>query len=429
MGEKQDSFLGEVIKHIKSKEAKKYVRAELEYHLKEAKEMWIAKGHKNLESENKAVEQMGSPIHLGQKLNKLHQPRVDWWMMVLIVITMGFSFMPILSLWGMEHYDLYYNLRNKIMFAILGLVVVFVMMMIDYKKMKKLGWVFYVIGILIPLILLAGIGGLTVNGEPILRIGPLSLRSLIAIPFLFLAWASFLNDSKLKFWKLNVLFLVPLLLFLEVGNLPVAFIYLCMGFAMLWYSNKLNIKKALIMTIVPIIFGGLYFWYTVKEYQLNAFSAFLKPENFATDGGYMYLKLRELISSAGWLGSSGQEEFIQYGYASQTDFVLVSLILEYGYLFAILLVLILSLFAARMIVIAYRIKDQFAKLLLVGGITLYAVQFVYNVSMILGFVPITSMSLPFISYGFIPTLFNALIMGIVLSIYRRRSFIMDYSNI
>lgn len=70
--------------------------------------------------------------------------------------------------------------------------------------------------------------------------------------------------------------------------------------------------------------------------------------------------------------------------------------------------------------IAYKINDGYGKLLLVGGVTLFVFHFVYNVGMILGILPRVSISLPFISYGLIPTLFHAFIMGIVLSVYRRK---------
>ena len=51
---------------------------ELDFHLKQTKDMWIGKGLSEEVAEDKAVEQMGSPIKLGQELNKLHKPKVDW---------------------------------------------------------------------------------------------------------------------------------------------------------------------------------------------------------------------------------------------------------------------------------------------------------------------------------------------------------------
>ena len=57
---------------------------------------------------------------------------------------------------------------------------------------------------------------------------------------------------------------------------------------------------------------------------------------------------------------------------------------------------------------------------LIGAVALYTVQLVSNIAMTLGLFPITSISLPFISYGLMPILFNAFLIGIVLSVYRRK---------
>lgn len=100
---------------------------------------------------------------------------------------------------------------------------------------------------------------------------------------------------------------------------------------------------------------------------------------------------------------------------------LAQIIQEYGYTLAILIVAILIIVMIRLIFITLNIKDSFGKLLVVGGITLFATQFMYHLLMIFGLVPIISMSLPFIiSYGFIPTLLGALAVGLALSVYRRK---------
>ncbi|WP_042450690.1 FtsW/RodA/SpoVE family cell cycle protein, partial [Bacillus anthracis] len=106
--------------------------------------------------------------------------------------------------------------------------------------------------------------------------------------------------------------------------------------------------------------------------------------------------------------------------ATHTDFVFASLTYYYGYVLALIIVFILSLFAVRIMNIAYKINDGYGKLLLVGGVTLFIIHCICNVGMILGILPRFSISLPFISYGLVPTLFHAFIMGIVLSVYRRK---------
>ena len=90
--QKRERFLKEVTNHIKSKEAKDLVATELNFHLKQTKNMWMDKGLSEEVAEDKAVEQMGSPIKLGRELNKLHKPKVDWFLLILLVVAMGLGF-------------------------------------------------------------------------------------------------------------------------------------------------------------------------------------------------------------------------------------------------------------------------------------------------------------------------------------------------
>lgn len=413
MNKKGERFLKEVTNHIKSKEAKDLVATELKFHLKQAKNMWMDKGLSEEVAEDKAVEQMGSPIKLGQELNKLHKPKVDWFLLILLVAAMGLGFLPVIAFGYMN--DL---LMDKVIFVVLGIATALGMMLINYRKLERLGWLFYTIGVLI-LLMLYCFPNAGMLGEPIIKVGLIAIDRLMAVPFFFLAWASFFNNSRIKVMHLVALYLFSLYLFLIGAAFSVIFIYITMVFVMLWWS-KLGKKKALIITIVPIcllIIGAYFSWPTVKGVYLDRFLGYLNPERDAQGAGFMYIRLKEVMSSAGWFGTYGDVKFIPN---PDTDFVFASLTYYYGYVLALVLVLILSLFVARLIFISYTINDRYGKLLLIGGMTLFVVQFLYNVGMILGLLPITAISLPFISYGLTPTVFHALVMGIVLSVYRRK---------
>ncbi|MFF1287825.1 FtsW/RodA/SpoVE family cell cycle protein [Bacillus thuringiensis] len=411
MNKKGEHFLKEVTNHIKSKEAKDLVATELDFHLKQAKNMWVEKGLSEEVAEDKAVEQMGSPIKLGQELNKLHKPKVDWFLIGLLVAAMGLGFLPVLA-FGYTN-DV---IMNKVIFVILGVVTAFGMMLIDYRKLERRGGLFYTIGVLI-LLMLYCFPNASLTGEPLIKIGPIEIDCLIAVPFFFLAWASFFNNSRLKVMHLVVLYLFSLYLFLIVSTLSSIFVYMTMVFVMLWWS-KLGKKTALIITVVPIclfIIRASVSW--SSGYHLDRILGYLNPESDAGGAGFMYIRLKEVMSSAGWFGTSGDTKFIP---AADTDFVFASLTYYYGYVLALILVSVLSLFVARLVIISYKINDRYGKLLLVGGVTLFVFHFIYNVGMILGLLPRVSISLPFISYGLVPTLFHAFIMGIVLSVYRRK---------
>ncbi|CUB09131.1 Lipid II flippase FtsW [Bacillus cereus] len=407
MNKKGERFLKEVTNHIKSKEAKDLVAIELDFHLKQAKNMWIGKGLSEEVAEDKAVEQMGSPIKLGQELNKLHKPKVDWFLLILLVAAMGLGFLPVIAF---GHADLF---MNKVIFVILGVVTAVGIMLIDYRKLERFGWLFYTIGVLILLMIKCFPTGYVI-GEAIIKIGPITIDCLMTIPFFFLAWASFFNDSRLKFMHLLMLYVFSLYLFSTTSILLTIFIYITMVFVMLWWS-KLGKKTAWLITMLPIlpfIIRDLFSWSVVKEYRIARILGFINPAHDQWD-----LRLKEAMSSAGWFGTYGNIKSIP---APHTDFVFASLTYYYGYVLALVLVVILSLFAVRIMNIAYKINDGYGKLLLVGGVTLFVIHFICNVGMTLGILPRVSISLPFISYGLIPTLFHAFIMGIVLSVYRRK---------
>ncbi|EJQ91945.1 hypothetical protein IGW_03752 [Bacillus cereus ISP3191] len=405
MNKKGERFLKEVTNHIKSKEAKDLVATELNFHLKQAKNMWMDKGLSEEVAEDKAVKQMGSPIKLGQELNKLHKPKVDWFLLILLVAAMGLGFLPIIALGHTN--DL---LMNKIIFVTLGIATAIGMMLLDYRKLERLGWLFYTIGILI-LLMIKYFPTAFLIGEPLIKIGFITIDCLMTIPFFFLAWASFFNNSRLKFIHLLMLYVFSLYLF---STMVPTFIYIMMVFVMLWWS-KLGKKTAWLITFLPIlpfVIRDLFSWSAVKEYRMARILGFLNPAH-----DQWYLRLKEAMSSAGWFGTYGNIKSIP---ATHTDFVFASLTYYYGYVLTLILVVILSLFAVRIMNIAYKINDGYGKLLLVGGVTLFVFHFIYNVGMILGLLPRASISLPFISYGLIPTLFHAFIMGIVLSVYRRK---------
>jgi cell division protein FtsW (lipid II flippase) len=419
---KRITFLKDVTNQIKSKEAKEYVTNELNYHLTEAKKTWQEKGLPDTVADEKAVEQMGSPVNLGIQLNKLHRPKIDWWMVILLVLILGLGFLPMISLGYMD--DVAYFSINKVIIFLLGCLTALGMMLFDYRKLKNHGMLFYFIGVIL-LLLIRFLPNIMINGIPLIKIGPIRVESLMAIPFLFLAWATFFHNERLKVWQFVLLFLFPFLLFLAMPSISTSYIYGVMVFGMLWWSkfSRRTIISITGVSLISLLILGLSSLYVLKEYQLVRFLAYLNPEKYSDGAGYQVLRVKELMSNAGWFGNPIKNEFIS---EAHTNLVFVTLTYHYGWLLAFALVVILSLIAVRMITVAFRIKDSYGRILLIGAVALYMVQFVSNIGMSLGFFPLTAMSLPFISYGLMPTLLNAGLIGVVLSVYRRKDLILKF---
>jgi len=414
VGHEKNSFIQEVLKHIKSNDARHLVKDELAYHIKCSAQEFERAGLTDDEAEKKAVEQMGSPIQLGLQFDKLYRPRVDWLMLSLLGLALCFGF---LSLIPAGYISIPHYAFRKILTFLIGAAVAIGLMFVNYRVMKKYGFVFFSLGLVILLALQAS--NVIIMGKPNLIIGPIRIESTMVLPFLFLAWASFFESNRIKLWHITLLFFVSLFFLIPVSTLPTIFLYVLMFLAML--ARRLSrtfsfAKTTMILTGIFTVMTTGYF-IQMRTYQKMRFLAFLNPERHSEGSGYLYLQLRKALSSAGWFGQHERGEFLSAGH---TEMAFVSITYYAGWLFAATLLATLLLLAFRMASVLSKVHDSYGRMLVTGAVALFSAQVFYNIGMSIGLLPLTSVSLPFISYGLMPTLVNAFIVGLVLSVYRRK---------
>ena len=413
----KESFLKEVLQYIKSKEAKVLVQKELSFHLRKSKAELESYGMNEEAAEEKAVRQMGSPAELGQQLNKLHRPKVDWILLVLFVAALGMGFLPLLSI-----QEPYTNLvGHQAIYIVIGALTALTMMYFDYRKLEKWCWLFLGTGVFILLALILFPTHM-VNGSPYIRVVVFNISEMTALPFLFLFWAAYLSKKNPKFWLMTTVYVITTYLFLSLPALSVVMIYSLLLLVLFWASATKRKTVYLTTTFAAfmlMLFAGL-FWLSGKPYQKERLLGFLNAEADPNGAGYMYIKIKELMTNGGWFGN---EKFAEFWPEMSTDFAFVNVTYIYGWIVAGILVLVLLLLAVRMGFMTNQIKDRFGKQLVIGAIALFTIQFLYNIGMSLGFLPIISISLPFISYGLTPAVLNSFVIGIALSVYRRKDLV------
>ena len=147
--------------------------------------------------------------------------------------------------------------------------------------------------------------------------------------------------------------------------------------------------------------------------------AFLNPELYAEEEGYLMILLKDALENAGWFGSD-KMYYIPNAYS---DYALVQLIQAYGYVVGIAVIALIVAVSLRILWLLRTMPQSFGKLLVLAAVTLYTCQSVYSMLMVFGVLPIIGVPLPFISYGATPLLLNAMLIGFVLSVYRRRSML------
>lgn len=415
----KERFLAEVLQYIKSKEAKEVVYKELNYHVKMSKAELVAKGESETEAEEKVIKKMGSPTELGIHFNKLYRPIFDWKLFGLFIIIILMGLLPHVSV---DDHSI--NLLFKQMiFIVMGIITTILVMFIDYRKIKSIGWLFFIVAFGL-LLVLNYLPNVIINGVGYFRIVGFALISGSSLLPLFLVyWAFYLSKEKPKLLVVLGVYLPSVFLFLRLASFTDAFIYSVMVLALLFCSSIS--KKAIYLSIVAFlgpIMTGAYFYLFANGYQKQRLLGFLNPQDYSQGPGYMYIMLKNLLSKGGLFGNQEQPDYT----AEMTgDLAFANITYFYGWILAGFLLALIALLLFRLIVVSTEIKDPFGKQLILGICSLLSVQCVYNVGMILGFLPIISMSLPFISYGLNPTLLNSLLIGIVLSVYRRKHLVVD----
>lgn len=140
----------------------------------------------------------------------------------------------------------------------------------------------------------------------------------------------------------------------------------------------------------------------------------------------MYILIKEIFSKSGWFGHGLNNNIYIYKSLprAHTDLVFPFLVYSLGWLFGMILCLILMIFILRVSFNTFKTKDKFGRLLVIGGATLFAIPACWNILMGIGAIPIMGVSLPFISYGGSMLLFYSAILGLILNVYRRKDIIL-----
>jgi cell division protein FtsW (lipid II flippase) len=422
MGNIKEHFLSEVLQHIKSKEAKEVVYKELSYHIRMSKVDLVSKGTNEKEAEEKAIKQMGSPNELGIHFNKLYRPMFDWQLFSLFLFIIIMGILPTLNDYAQERYA--GNLMlNQMIYIILGIFVSIIVMLIDYRKIKKMGWFFLIagIGLLLTLNLFPNV---EINGVGYIHLFGITITGSSLFPLLLVFWAFYFSKEKPKLIVVLAVYLLSVFLYIGLPSFPSVIIYSVLVFILFLFSS---ISKKVIYGTIGVSFTLIlilvsFLWFTAKEYQKVRLLAFFNPDEYAQNAGYMYIVLKNLLSDGGWIGNQDPPSYVGI---LTPDMAFANITYFYGWMLAGFLFVLLSLLLFRLLILFAQIKDQFGKQLILGVCSLLSVQFVYNVGMILGLLPIISMSLPFISYGLTPTVLNSLLIGIVLSVYRRKNLVLN----
>lgn len=315
-----------------------------------------------------------------------------------------------------------------------GFILILVIMFIGNNLIYKNGWRLYILFTI--LLLLVLFLGTPINNSKcwfkIPGIGNFQPSEFMKI-ILIIVLGNMINNFKEKYnnptikdefiflLKVLIVVLIPSLLTFLEPDTGVVLIYLLITFIMLFISGIRYRWFIIIFGLFGLIIGTIlitYFLNTDLFIKIFGSSFFLRVDrllDWSSGSGYQLENGITSIGSGGLLGYGINKTPIYFP-EPQTDFIFAVFANNFGFFGSLMLILLITFFDLRLIKLAVESPSNKNKYIMSGIIGMLIYQQLQNIGMTLGIMPITGITLPFISYGGSSLLSYMIIMGIILNI-------------
>ena len=359
---------------------------------------------------------------------------------------------------------------KQLIYAFLGIVLIVSIVLIPYKIIYEFSYLLYVLSLLL-LLLVFFMGVKGFGAERWLAIGPMRLQpSEFAKIATVLAVARYLsqNDRNINEWKhLAVVFLmilIPFMLIAKQPDLGTSLVFLALIIPMLYMAGISWFFLFVITTpiITMIVAFNLYafmgwmlllliililarqkgivkfgvflmhiavgaitpvLWKTLRPYQQQRILTFLQPEKDPRGAGYQIIQSKVAIGSGGVWGKGflqGSQSHLNFLPAHHTDFIFSVIGEEQGFVGIVLILMVFAFLFLYLLYLSNQVKSSFARLSLVGLMTILLFHTLINIAMTIGLAPVTGLPLPFLSYGGSFLLTSCLLIGITMNFSKNR---------
>ena len=351
--------------------------------------------------------------------------KLDWILMLLVSILLMFSFAAIYSIDLSRGENLIYFPTQFAAF-IIGFVLLVVVSQLHMSFFQSVSKPVYVFSVLL-LILVLFFGDLSRGTMGWFKFGTLSFQPTELAKIGLIVMLGYLivrqgrRFDKLQFVVLSVIFLlVPALLILLQPDLGSALVFGGIWFGMLILTG---VKKRYIFALLVLLSLGFFLsWhYVLEPYQKERLSVFISPEKDLLDSGYNVNQSVIAIGAGNFFGRGlgfGSQSQLHFLPEAQTDFIFSVIAEEMGFVGAFIVLTVFLLFLVKIISIAKDCRDDYGSYVAVGIGLMFFIQLAFNVGGATGILPITGLTLPFVSYGGSSLVINLFLVGILMSISR-----------
>lgn len=445
-------FLEKVCNEIKYKPIREEISKELENHIEESKEAYIHKGESEEIAINKAIADMGDAEVIGKTLNKIHKPKLDYKLIILLLILLCFTFLVV----GIKTTSHVFSegegpfFVKTIVYLIIGFILGLAIYFMDYTKISKYSNYIYIVSSILIIYTIIFSHHL-INGIPYLNIGNIYIPiNRVTMPLFLISFIGFIQNvgkHKMEFRVLNletiqidkslikviILSVFSLLLLASIPSLTSAFIlgiaYMIIAIVKIIKDSHKKVTNLLKLCGVIFALGIICILsLTTAPYRLERIVTTFHPETDPEGAGWVGINRKLVIESASMFGEAEDMSNAIELFDEGAEYAFTSILAHYGWIVAILLIVTIILISVKLIINSIKVKDDYGKMIIIGISCLFIFQSVFNVLMNLNLWFESGFELPFVSYGGTGLIMNMACLALVLSIYRRKDILISSDN-
>src|SRR6185437_1102551 len=353
----------------------------------------------------------------------------DWALLGLVLLLCGISIVEIYS--TTVHTRFAGFAGKQVSYVCAGVVAMLIFSKIDYHRLLNWAPWAYGAGILALVAVLSPLGHKALGGRRWVKLGPMLFQPSEFVKFvLILAVARYFanlgarNLTWREIFKAFAMVGIPMLLVVKQPDLGTTLTYAPILLAGLFLGG-INFKQAAILILCggTLVVGVWSSGKFLKPYQKARLTSFVNPQDDPRGSGYQVLQSKIAVGSGGIWGEGTEKGTQTQGYflpVPYTDFIFAAFSEEHGFVGGILVLLIYFLVLMRLIQNAQTASDLSGSLLIMGIVAVLTFQIMVNVGMVIGFMPVTGIPLPLMSYGGSSVLFTFLALGAAMNVRMRR---------
>ena len=354
----------------------------------------------------------------------------DLYMLVTTVVLMGFGAVTIWSADGGGAVQLGNLGVRQGLYGALGLALMLGVANLDYRFFASFAWPVYGAGlVLLALVLVPGIGSDLQTGSSRwfdLRVTTVQPSEFVKLATV-IALAAFIasrGPAMMEFGNFIISLLIvaaPMALVFRQPDLGTSLVYVVIWASMMVVARTRKLYvAAMAMMAAPI---GLLAWeFALKGYQRARWLVFLDPMSDPSGEGFNIIQARISIGSGGWMGDGlhgGTQSRLNLLKVRESDFIFAHASGMFGFIGMLALFASFAILLWRCLLVVETARDSFGQCLAIGVSGILFFQAFVNIGMNVGLLPVTGITLPFVSYGGSSLLANAIVVGLLLALSDR----------